>query len=362
MIENVKMINNDEINAEIEQLKQISKPISPIYKLKKVKVWEVCNQDINPNILNKNTFFSLCLSIARYGITQCPCAYINNNYVGDDKVIPMWDRLNLCLQGNEEILKSGCFSGEFNFANSLQGNDRNQFKYHLVDGTQRTSIIRMGTHYYFSLYKHCSKNWAKGINIPQKPGRMMLAYIAWREEFSVPIAILDQITDENIKALTILSNDARGHHDFKTTRAIVTNLTESQGVDWVHSNLYMEKQKIRRMSGIDTLQNRNEDISDVWCPETDPRYAELELMYKCKEAVERFNEKSAIEVFDVLKKHGYKNIHDAFYAFDDVRDFFRMFDINVDEIDKLVKATKPNWDVNLKNFRDIIYRRMQYGH
>lgn len=178
---------------------------SPVYGVKKIKVWDIVGQSVNPNSLTGKAFAALTQSIFNQGYAMSITCQENPIYNEDADTLPVYEKIKLVIEGGDNDAKSG--GGEYATQVSDE-NIREMFKVQIVDGQQRSSVVRMGTKYFLEDPNIEEKvaRWEKGEDIPEKPGEEMLKFIAWREDFSLPCAILSGKSDAELMSATILMN------------------------------------------------------------------------------------------------------------------------------------------------------------
>lgn len=185
---------------------------SPVYDVQQVPVWSLVAQKFNPNSLNSKSFSALQISIYNQGyampITVC------ENQAYDEAVaskLTPFERIKMHIEGAEADAKSGSVTGDLAYATQISDTDmRKAFKMEIVDGAQRSGVIRMGTYLFMQKsdeeQEKMANQWTAGQNIPQDAGKDMLMYLAWRENFSVPCSILSGKSDAEKMSATILFN------------------------------------------------------------------------------------------------------------------------------------------------------------
>lgn len=261
---------------------------SPVYGVKKIKVWDIVGQSVNPNSLTGKAFAALTQSIFNQGYAMSITCQMNPIYNEDVDTLPVYDKIKLVIEGGEDDAKSG--GGEYATQVSDE-NIREMFKVQIVDGQQRSSVVRMGTKYFLEdpHIEEKVERWKNNEDIPERPGEEMLKFIAWREDFSLPCAILSGKTDAELMSATILMNTARGSHSLDSMRDIVYNLINVAGMSesWVAQNLYLDLESIKRMQQLSGLKASFQDIDDAdmaWTPESDDSYRRKMTAYLTREA------------------------------------------------------------------------------
>lgn len=274
--------------VNIKELENKSEFVSPVYGVRKIPVWDIVGQSVNPNSLTGKAFAALQQSIFNQGYAMSITCQENPIYNPNSDVLPVHEKIKLVIEGGDEDAKSG--GGEY----ATQVSDesiREMFKIQIVDGQQRSSVVRMGTKYFLEDPNIEAKveKWSKGEGIPEKPGPEMLKYIAWREDFCLPCAVLYGKTESELMSATILMNTARGSHSLDSMKDIVYNLINVAGmsVEWVSQNLYLDIESIKRMQQLSGLKAAMNDIDDCdmsWSPEKDDSYKRKMTAYLTREA------------------------------------------------------------------------------
>lgn len=260
---------------------QTSNFISPAYGVQRIKIDDLVSQKANPNSMTGKSFDALQQSIYNTGYTFPVIAAVNAEY--DPSTDGMDKPCLIELSDGESSFTSAGKVG-------TQVSDDEVakfFKFRLIDGSHRTQVVRLGTHYFFNGYDD-SENWAQGKNIPEKPGLSMLAYLAWREDFSIPCVVLD-IDETTQMSAEILHNTARGSHSLDSMKDIVYNLINIAGMSeqWVAQNLYLDLESIKRMqqlSGLKAAMNDIDDCDMAWRPEKDDSYKRKMTAFLTREA------------------------------------------------------------------------------
>lgn len=260
---------------------QTSNFISPAYGVKRINIDDLVSQKANPNSMTGKSFDALQQSIFNTGYTFPVISAINAEY-------------DPSTQGLDKPCLIELSDGESSFTSAgkigTQVSDdevAKYFPYRLIDGSHRTQVIRLGTHYFRNGYDD-SENWSEGKNIPEQPGIKMLAYLAWRENFSIPCVVLD-IDETTQMSAEILHNTARGSHSLDSMRYIVYNLINVAGMSeqWVAQNLYLDLESIKRMqqlSGLKAAMNDIDDCDMAWKPEDDDAYKRKMTAFLTREA------------------------------------------------------------------------------
>lgn len=254
---------------------------SPAYGVKRVPIDQLVSQKVNPNSMTGKSWDALQQSVFNTGYTFPVIASLNSEYDPE-------------TEGKEKPDLIEHSDGENTFTNSgkvgTQVSDdeiAKYFKYRLIDGSHRTQVVRLGTYHFFN-GQDDSENWSKGINIPDKPGVKMLAYLAWRENFTVPCVVLE-IDETKQMSAEILHNTARGSHSLDSMKDIVYNLINVAGMspEWVSQNLYLDIESIKRMQQLSGLKAAMSDIDDTdlaWTPEKDDSYQRKLISFLTRKA------------------------------------------------------------------------------
>ena len=172
--------------------------ISPAYGVKRIPIDELVSQKANPNSMTGKSWDALQQSIFNTGYTFPVIASTNNEYDPE-------------TEGKEKPSLIELSDGESSFTSAgkvgTQVSDdevASYYPYRLIDGSHRTQIIRLGTHYFNNGHDN-SEKWSQGLEIPEKPGIDMLAFLSWRENFTVP-AVLLEIDETQQMSAEILHN------------------------------------------------------------------------------------------------------------------------------------------------------------
>jgi hypothetical protein len=255
--------------------------ISPAYGVQKVHIDDLVSQKANPNSMTGKAWEALQQSIFNTGYTFPVVASRNADYDPSTEGLPKPNLLEVS-------------DGESTFTNSgkigTQVSDDEIAKFfpkRLIDGSHRTQIVRQGK-YWFENGHDKSDDWFEGKGIPERPGLDMLAFLAWREDFSVPTVVLD-IDETKQMSAEILHNTARGSHSLDSMKDIVYNLINVAGMseEWVAQNLYLDLESIKRMqqlSGLKAAMNDIDDADMAWSPEADKSYQRKMIAYLVREA------------------------------------------------------------------------------
>lgn len=268
---------------------------SPIYNVKAIDVLQIVPQKENPNVINEKAYKALQMSIFNNGFTSCAIVSKNENYDPNSDTLKDYDKITAAISGGENDAQS---SGG---ATELSDNEvRKMFKYSLVDGQQRSSIIRLGLKYYLE-DKYVDET-------VQDPGREMIKLLAYREDFKVPCAVIDGKSDVEKMSATILQNSARGAHRFESIRDIVFKLVNEAGMSesWVSRNLFIDVDSVKRMiqvSGLKSSFDDYENMSMSWNYYDSPAYKKKEEIYLYKEAVDFLESKIGAKSYKIKREN-----------------------------------------------------------
>lgn len=171
---------------------------SPVYKVKKIPIGDIVAQRANPNSMSVRSFEALMISIYNDGFTMPVIISTNSEYDESTKGQPRPDLVDHVDDGKNQVAnaEAGIQVGDDEVAKF--------FPYRLVDGSHRSQVIRLGR-YYFNNGHDNSSQWAKGEDIPEDPGKDMLSYLAWRENFTVPCTLLE-VDPMKAMSATVLHN------------------------------------------------------------------------------------------------------------------------------------------------------------
>lgn len=260
---------------------KISTFISPAYSVQRIKIDDLVSQKVNPNSMTGKAWDALQVSIFNTGYTFPVIAAINHCY---DPSTEGQEKPNLIEHSDGEVT----FTNVGKVGTQVSNDEiAKYFKYRLIDGSHRTQIIRLGTYYFFNGHDN-SDNWFEGKEIPEEPGVDMLAYLAWRENFTIPCVVLD-IDEIKQMSAEILHNTARGSHSLDSMKDIVYTLINVAGMseEWVAKNLYLDLESIKRMQQLSGLKAAFNDIDDTdlaWTPQKDKSYQRKMVAYLIREA------------------------------------------------------------------------------
>jgi len=254
---------------------------SPAYSVQRVNIDDLVSQKANPNQMTGKAWDALQTSIKNSGYTFPVIAATNTEYDPETAGKPRPSLIEHKDNADDTVT---------NTEGGMQVADEDvakYFPYRLIDGAHRSQIIRLGK-YYFENGFDKSDDWAEGNKIPEKPGSEMLAYLAWRENFTIPCVVRDidataQMSEE------ILHNTARGAHSLDSMKDIVYNLINVAGMseEWVAQNLYLDLESIKRMqqlSGLKAAMNDIDECDMAWTPEKDNSYQRKMVAYLIREA------------------------------------------------------------------------------
>ena len=254
---------------------------SPAYDVQRVNIDDLVSQKSNPNQMTGKAWEALQTSIFNSGYTFPVIAATNTEFDPNTE-----NELKPSLIDHKDNKDDAVTNTE----GGMQVADEDiakYFKYRLIDGAHRTQIIRLGK-YYFENGFDDSDNWAENKNIPEKPGYSMLAFLAWRENFTIPCVIRDIDATQQMSE-EIPHNTARGAHSLDSMKDIVYNLINVAGMseEWVSQNLYLDLESIKRMQQLSGLKAAMSDIDDcdmAWSPEKDSSYQRKMTAYLIREA------------------------------------------------------------------------------
>ena len=133
----------------LSQIKVRSNFQSPIYNVIRVKVADICGQSSNPNAMSGKAYNALMQSIFNTGYGMNIVGAVNPIY-DEEFASKLTDlqKINLCIQGSEEDARSALGSDN-QFATQLSDDSlRRAYRYQVVDGSQRSSVVRLGTKFF----------------------------------------------------------------------------------------------------------------------------------------------------------------------------------------------------------------------
>ena len=255
--------------------------VSPAYGVQRVSIDELVSQKANPNQMTGKSWEALQTSIFNSGYTFPVICAVNTEYDPSTENFPKPD---LVEHKDDENIAVANTEGGMQVADD---DVAKYFKYRLIDGAHRTQIIRLGKYHFDHGYDQ-SDDWSEGKNIPESAGPKMLAYLAWRENFTIPCVVRDIDATQQMSE-EILHNTARGAHSLDSMRDIVYNLINVAGKseEWVAKNLFLDLESIKRMqqlSGLKAAMNDIDDCSMAWSPEKDNSYQRKMIAYLTREA------------------------------------------------------------------------------
>lgn len=157
---------------------------SPAYGVQRIKIEDLVSQKANPNSMTGKSWDALQQSIFNTGYTFPVIAAVNTEYDPSTEGQPKPDLIEHS-DGENTFTSSGKVGTQVSDDEIAKF-----FPYRLIDGSHRTQIVRLGTYWFNNGHDH-SNEWIDGKNVPEKPGLDMLAYLAWRENFTVPVVLLD---------------------------------------------------------------------------------------------------------------------------------------------------------------------------
>lgn len=266
--------------------------ISPTYEVTRVSVFDLIGQKSNPNSISSKSFAALQVSVYNTGYSFPIVAIANPSFKEERyKEIGDYDKIKQVVEGSSADARSGVGS-DTSFATQISDESiREMFPVQVTDGQQRSSIIRLGTKYFMEDEKAEQKaeKWSNGEDIPFEPGKEMLKYLAWREDFTIPCVVLKDKTEVELMSITVLMNQARGSHSLDSTKEIVYNLINVAGMseDWVSRNLFLDLESIKRMTQLSGLKSAYDNLDEAdlaWNPETDGAYERKQDAYLNREA------------------------------------------------------------------------------
>lgn len=258
---------------------------APIYDLKRIPIEQIVSQRTNMNSLTSKSWDALQQSVLNTGFSM-PINIVNNlEYDENTKGQPL---PNLLEESDGNVTMVDDKEGQI----GTQVSDdeiAKYFPYRLIDGSHRSLLVRLGKHWFENGFDN-SDNWYEGKEIPEIPGKEALAYIAWRENFTVP-CVLQHVNEETQLSSTVLLNAARGEHSLDSMKDIVYNLITNANMseDWISRNLYLDLTAIRRMMQLvgfvtPAVQEEVDDGELAWTPEIDPKFIKMNRGYKARQA------------------------------------------------------------------------------
>lgn len=251
--------------------KEFQEFVSPVYSMTRIPIDDIVSQKVNPNSQSVKSFDALTMSIFNTGYTSGVIAALNADY---DSSTEGQEKPSL-LEHSDGI---GTFvSGEVKIGTQVSNDEvAKYYKYRLIDGSHRSQVLRLGKYWFDNGYDD-SDNWFEDKNIPTSPGPSMLAYIAWRENFTIPVVLLD-IDEDAQMSVEVLQNTARGSHSLDSMKDIVYALVvrSNMSMEWVSQNLYLDVESIKRMIQLVGLRSAVTEEGTppdlTWKPEDDKRW------------------------------------------------------------------------------------------
>ena len=286
---------------------------SPIYnKIEAINCWDICAQEINPNSTNNKSFGSLQQSIFNSGYLLPVNIVLNPEYDQsldttygidfhnihlEDNKSKIVNKLNILINSEDE---KSCSGTDISFSTEFRNKElRKQFKYIVIDGQQRSSVIRLGA--MMLLSKNLDQidsniRYWSNEKIDFNPGKTLLQFLAWRESFKVPSLIINNTSIVDSMSKTVLMNSAKGDHRFDTVREIVYLLINEYGVDrnWISKNLKLDLDSVDRILQVHGLKSyyqkgENEHFDISWSPEKSYSYKQKLKWYLNREALYYLN-------------------------------------------------------------------------
>lgn len=256
--------------------------VSPVYSVIRVPIDDIVAQKANPNQMTQKSFNALQVSILNGGYVAPVQIAANSDYDPATAGLPRPSLIDHV--DNNDVASNNTEEG-MQVADSEIGK---YFPKRLIDGAHRSQIIRLGK-YYFEHGHNNSEKWAEGKEIPADPGPDMLAYLAWREDFTMPCVFLD-VDPTTAMSIEVLMNTARGAHGLEGMKDIVYNLINIAGMspEWVSKNLFLDMESIKRMQQLSGLKASFDGMIDdadmAWTPERDDSYLRKLQGFMTKEA------------------------------------------------------------------------------
>lgn len=289
----------------LEYMAPTSEFESPSYKVERIPIWEVCAQRSNPNRHTRDSFHSLIQSMKNSGITF-PIIIADNPLYDDD--LPdkksEIELLRMSVKGSEDSSRSEI--GSMAFAADMP--DTEQRKYYpreVTDGNTRKTALALGTLYFHDAVNNLATStrwaaevrpdlWAKDEGIPERPGEAMLAYVAWRENFTIPSVVINYGSHADQLSSEILHNSSKGAHSLDGMRDILNHLVSEAGMkeDWISQHLFIPVEAIRRVTQLSGIKSAYSDLDSTalaWNPEDDSSYERKLNAYLNREASQYVN-------------------------------------------------------------------------
>ena len=254
--------------------------VSPAYNIMRVDIDDIVSQKANPNSQTKKDFYALQRSILNSGYTDVVKVAPNKEY---DPSTAGQPRPSLIENSDGEETHTGALK----LGTQVSDDEvAKYFPYRLIDGSHRSQIIRLGKYYFENGYEYVEDMLKRGEQ-PQKPGPEMLAFIARREQFTIPAAYLD--IDENAQMSSeVLHNTARGSHGLDSTKELIERLVKSgKSEEWISENLNVDIESIKRMQKTSGLRREFESLDEVepaWLASEDNAYERKLTSYLNREA------------------------------------------------------------------------------
>lgn len=272
---------------------------SPTYNVSKISIFDIVSQSANPNSMSSKSFAALQTSVFNTGYTFPILIVANPLYEEKNEDLSPIKRINAVIEGgSDDTVKSGV-GGDTIYSTQVSDEEiRSFFKYQVVDGQQRSSVIRLGTKFFMDAgdkAQALAAKWSNGEDIPNDPGKEMLMYLAWRENFTIPCVVLYDYNDVSLMSITVLMNQARGTHGLDSMKDIVYNLINVAGMsrEWVSRNLFLDIEAINRMSQLSGLKSAYDNMDNAslgWNPVTDNSYRRKMDAYLNREAAKYVKE------------------------------------------------------------------------
>lgn len=241
---------------------------SPALGVSKANIDDIISQKVNPNSQSGKQYDNLQRSILNTGFAFPVLVGPNADY---DPTTKDQERPNLIdLADGEQTNASGLQIGT-----QVSDDEIGRFfPLRLIDGSHRSSIVRLGKHYFLNGHDK-SEDWFEGNNIPKNPGPDMLAYIAWRENFTIPIVYLEQTETEQMST-EILMNAAVGSQSLDGEKELVKRMLKNgKTKEWIEENLGIDSEVIERTSNQTGIKAEYSDLtkaSKAWSAKEDNSY------------------------------------------------------------------------------------------
>lgn len=231
--------------------------VSPVYNVKAVPIEDLVSQKVNPNSHSAKTFRSLQQSIFNQMYVVGVLAGENHDYDPSTAGMP---RPNLIEVSDGDETNTG----EVTVGTQVSDDDvAKYFPIRLIDGSHRSQVLRFGKYYFDTKYYTKAEDWFNGENIPSKPGPEMMAYIAWREDFKIPVTML-QLSEVEQMSAEILANSARGSSGLDSMKELVDELIkDGKSPEWISDNLGVDVESIARMQTKSGLKGEFSDCTQL---------------------------------------------------------------------------------------------------